>query len=63
LHSYHYAQVERAKVAGMPERFSMENLGHNNKAVHRAYAKWALMKTPSLENYEEDAAAKVESAT
>ena len=30
----------------------MENLGLNSKAVHRAYAKRALMKLPSLEEYE-----------
>ena len=59
LHSYRYAWAERAKVAGMPERFAMENLGHNSKAVHRAYAKKALMKIPSLEEYEAKAAAKV----
>ena len=35
-----------------PERFAMENLGHNSKAVHRAYAKRALMKLSSLEEYE-----------
>jgi hypothetical protein len=28
-------------------------LGHNSKAVHRAYAKRALMKIPSLEDYEQ----------
>jgi integrase len=55
LHSYRYAWAERAKVAGMPERFAMENLGHNSKAVHRAYAKKALMKIPSLEQYENEA--------
>jgi hypothetical protein len=27
-------------------------LGHNSKAVHRAYAKRAQMKIPSLEDYE-----------
>ena len=27
-------------------------LGHNSKAVHRAYAKRALGKIPSLEEYE-----------
>jgi integrase len=36
LHSYRYAWAERAKVAGMPERFAQEALGHNSKAVHRA---------------------------
>lgn len=56
LHSYRYAWAERAKVAGMPERFAMENLGHNSKAVHRAYAKKALVKIPSLEDYEKQAA-------
>ena len=30
-------------------------LGHNSKAVHRAYAKRALMKIPSLEEYEQRA--------
>jgi len=30
----------------------MENLGHNSKAVHRAYSKRGLMKLPSLEEYE-----------
>lgn len=52
LHSYRYAWAERAKIAGMPERFAQEALGHNSKAVHRAYAKRALMKVPSLEDYE-----------
>jgi hypothetical protein len=41
----------------MPERFAMENLGHNRKAVHRAYAKKALIKIPSLQDYEERAGA------
>ena len=36
----------------------MENLGHNSKAVHRAYAKRALMKLPSLEEYETKANAE-----
>lgn len=55
LHSYRYAWAERAKSVGMPERFAMENLGHNSKAVHRAYAKRALVKIPSLEEYEQKA--------
>jgi len=55
LHSYRYAWAERAKVAGYPERFAQEALGHNSKAVHRAYAKKALMKIPSLQEYEERA--------
>jgi len=59
LHSYRYAWAERAKVAGMPERFAQEALGHNSKAVHRAYAKRALMKIPSLEVYEREVVTKV----
>jgi integrase len=62
LHSYRYAWAERAKIVGYPERFAQEALGHNSTAVHRAYAKRALMKIPSLEDYERRAAAKVESA-
>lgn len=58
LHSYRYAWAERAKVAGYPERFAQEALGHNSKAVHRAYAKRALMKIPSLEEYEKQAEEK-----
>jgi len=56
LHSYRYAWAERAKTAGYPERFAQEALGHNSKAVHRAYAKRALVKIPSLEDYEKLAA-------
>ena len=55
LHSYRYAWAERAKTVGYPERFAQEALGHNSKAVHRAYAKRALMKIPSLEDYEQRA--------
>jgi len=39
LHSYRYAWAERARKAGYPERFAQEALGHNSKAVHRAYAR------------------------
>ncbi|HEV2453547.1 MAG TPA: tyrosine-type recombinase/integrase [Verrucomicrobiae bacterium] len=60
LHSYRYAWAERAKTVGYPERFAQEALGHNSKAVHRAYAKRALMKIPSLEDYEQRAAARTE---
>jgi hypothetical protein len=52
LHSYRYAWAERAKVCGYPERFAQEALGHNSKAVHRAYARKAKVKLPSLEEYE-----------
>jgi len=55
LHSYRYAWAERAKVCGYPERFAQEALGHNSKAVHRAYAKRAQVKIPSLEEYERNA--------
>ena len=56
LHSYRYAWAERAKTAGYPERFAQEALGHNSKAVHRAYAKRALVKILSLDDYEQRAA-------
>jgi len=56
LHSYRYAWAERAKTAGYPEHFAQEALGHNSKAVHRAYAKRALRKLSSLEEYEQRAA-------
>lgn len=52
LHSYRYAWAERAKKAGYPERFAQQALGHNSKAVSRAYAKKALVRIPSLEEYE-----------
>jgi integrase len=62
LHSFRYAWAERAKTCGRPERFAQEALGHDSKAVHRAYAKRAWMKIPSLEDYEQRAAMKVASA-
>jgi len=62
LHSYRYAWAERAKTVGYPERFAQEALGHNSKAVHRAYAKRALMKLPSLEEYEQRAETLAHSA-
>jgi integrase len=52
LHSYRYAWAERAKQCGYPERFAQEALGHNSKAVHRAYARKAKMELPPLEEYE-----------
>ncbi len=52
LHSYRYAWAERAKTAGYPERFAQEALGHNSKAVHRAYARHAEVTLPSLEEFE-----------
>ena len=58
LHSYRYAWAERARVCGYPERFAQEALGHNSKAVHRAYARQAKVTLPSLEQYEQQAAAE-----
>jgi integrase len=55
LHCYRYAWAERAKVAGMPERFAQAALGHNSSAIHRAYAKKAQIIVPSLEDYERKA--------
>jgi integrase len=52
LHSYRYAWAERAKSAGLPERFAQEALGQNSLAVHRAYARKAKVKVPALEEYE-----------
>ena len=56
LHCYRYAWAERAKVVGMPERFAQAALGHKSRAIHRAYAKKAIIIVPSLEDYEKKAA-------
>src|SRR5258706_12220908 len=42
----------------MPGTICAGGLGHNSKAVHGAYAKRALMKIPSLQDYEERMAIK-----
>jgi integrase len=55
LHSYRYAWAERARTCGYPERFAQEALGHNSKAVHRAYARHAKVVLPSLESFEKQA--------
>jgi integrase len=55
LHSYRYAWAERARRCGYPERFAQEALGHNSKAVHRAYARKAKVVLPSLESFEKQA--------
>jgi len=60
LHSYRYSWAERAITAGYPERFAQAALGHNSQAVHRAYAKRALVKIPSLEEYEQKTAVNAE---
>jgi integrase len=59
LHSYRYSWAERAKTCGYPERFAQQALGHNSKAVHRSYAKKALVSLPSLVTYEREFAEKV----
>ena len=55
LHSYRYAWAERARSCGYPERFAQEALGHNSKAVHRAYARKAQVVIPTLEEFEKKA--------
>ena len=55
LHCYRYAWAERAKQAGYPERFAQAALGHNSKAVHRAYVRNAHVALPSLESFEKNA--------
>jgi hypothetical protein len=59
LHSYRYAWAERAKTCGYPERFAQLALGHNSKAVHRAYAKKAQVALPPLEQYEQEYRQKI----
>lgn len=59
LHSYRYAWAERARKAGYPERFALEALGHNSRAVHHAYARRAELTIPSLDQYEQSARALV----
>ena len=52
LHSYRYAWAERAKTAGYPERYAQVNLGHNSRAMTRAYSRKAEVEMPSLSEYE-----------
>lgn len=59
LHSYRYAWAERSAAAGYPERFAQRALGQGSKAVHRAYAKNAEVRLPSLEEYEKRMASKI----
>jgi integrase len=54
LHCYRYAWAERALKCGFPERFAQQALGHNSKAVHRAYAKHAEVTVPSLDDWEKE---------
>ncbi len=53
LHSYRYAWAERSANTGYPERFAQRALGQSSKIVHRAYARKAQGRLPSLEDYEE----------
>lgn len=54
LHSYRYSWAERAVSCGYPERFAQLALGHNSKAVSRAYARKAQVNLPSMENTEKN---------
>ena len=51
LHSYRYAWAERAAQDGYPERYAQLALGHNCSAVHRAYAKKAVVTCPPLDEF------------
>jgi integrase len=46
LHSYRYAFAQRCSRAGIPERHAMLMLGHNSKAVHRAYSRLSEIILP-----------------
>lgn len=59
LHSYRYAWAERALKSGYPERYAQEALGHNSRAVHRAYSRKAQVTVPSLEEYESEQERKI----
>lgn len=50
------------KKAGYPEWFAQEALGHNSKAVHRAYARKAQVELPPLSEYERQRARFTEAA-
>jgi hypothetical protein len=39
---------------GFSERFAQQALGHNSKAVHRAYAKHGEVTVPSLDDWEKE---------
>ena len=59
LHSYRYAWAERAKTAGYPERYAQVNIGHNSRAVHRAYSRNAPVEMPALSEYEKQQKAMI----
>ena len=52
LHCCRYAWAEWGRQFGYPEQYAMQALGHHSEAVHRAYAKKAKVKLPSLEEFE-----------
>lgn len=52
MHSYRYSWAQRAKLAGMPERYAQQCLGHASKAIHEHYANSGQDKVPSLEELE-----------
>lgn len=52
LHSYRYSWAQRAKVAGYPQRYAQQALGHASKAVTEAYAADAQFILPALEEFE-----------
>lgn len=54
LHSYRYAWAERAKQCAFPERHAQTALGHNSKAMARAYSRKADVTVPALENFERE---------
>jgi integrase len=49
LHSYRYSWAERAKIAGIPQRWAQAALGHNSRAVHDAYARNAVVACPPID--------------
>lgn len=63
LHSYRYSWAERAKVAGIPQRWAQAALGHNSKAVHDAYARNALVVCPPVDEFMQVNAATTGSPT
>jgi integrase len=59
LHSYRYSWAERAKQCAFPERYAQTALGHNSKAVHRAYARRADVTVPALESFEREMKSRI----
>jgi len=59
LHSYRYSWAERAKQCAFSERYAQSALGHNSKAVHRAYARRAEVTIPALESFEREMKSRI----